>query len=253
MTVHGPLNRDASTRMAFAASALLLLGGAVGAQPAPGPGPAPQDPIVVTTGASTVRAAPDRAVIALSTTARASSPVAAQRQSADAMAAVRKALAANGLTEQAVRTVRYDVQPLFDYVNGKQVSRGYQASNGIEVRVDALDRVGAVLDAVVGAGATDVGGVRFDLRDRETLEREALKQAVAVARAKADAAAAGVGRAIDAIIRIEESGLQAESPQPVMMRMAAERVAAEPTVVSPGEIEITARVTLTARLAGPRP
>lgn len=233
----------------------VMVGGLVqvsSAQPVlPPGGQPPAAPTVVTMGEATLKAAPDTAFVSLSTSARAQAPAVAQRQSADAMASVRKALQSRGISDQAIRTVRYDVQALYDYVNGKQVSRGYQATNAIEVRVDALDSVGAVLDTVVGAGATEVGGVRFDLRDRAGLEREALKQAVAWARAKADAAAAGVGRSVDGILRIEESGARFESPQPVMMRMAADRVAAEPTPISPGEIEVTARVVLTARLSEP--
>lgn len=229
---------------------LMVWAQAAAAQPAPPAGP-PQAAIVVTTGEATLKAAPDRAFVSVATSSRAQTPTAAQRQSADALAAVFKVLRGSGIADAAIRTVRYDIQPLFDYVNGKQISRGYQATNAVEVQVDALDRLGVVLDAVVGAGATEVGGVRFDLKNREALERDALKQAVASARAKADAAAAGASRSVESILRIEESGVRLETPQPVMIRMAADRAAAEPTPVSPGEVEVTSRVTLTARLNQP--
>ena len=70
--------------------------------------------------------------------------------------------------------------------------------------IDALERLGDLLDAVVEAGATNVGGVRFDLRDRAGAEREALRQAVADARARAEAAASGAGLTIERVIRIED-------------------------------------------------
>ena len=93
--------------------------------------------------------------------------------------------------------------------------------------------------------AFDAGGIRFDVRNRETLEREALRQAVADARARADAAATGAGRTIDSVVRIEEVGVP-DFPRP-MMRMAAQDAAVS-TPIAPSTIEIHARVTLTASL-----
>ena len=84
----------------------------------------------------------------------------------------------------AIRTVGYDLQQEWDYVNNRRISRGYVARNTIEVRVDTIDRVGELLEIAVGSGATSVGGIRFDLKDRAKLEREALRLAVADARAK---------------------------------------------------------------------
>ena len=91
--------------------------------------------------------------------------------------------------------------------------------------------------------------VRFDLKQREMLEREALKRATADARARADAAAAGAGRTVDRVIRIEEPTGRPMPPTPMMMMresMAAQ--AAPPTPVAPGELEIRATVVLTATL-----
>ena len=58
------------------------------------------------------------------------------------------------------------------------------ARNTVEVRVDTVDRVGELLEIAVGSGATTVGGIRFDLKDRAKLEREALRLAVADAAAE---------------------------------------------------------------------
>ena len=64
-------------------------------------------------------------------------------------------------------------------MNNRRVSRGYVARNSIEVRVDDVSRLGELLELSVGQGATTVHGLRFDLKDRARLEREALRQAVA--------------------------------------------------------------------------
>lgn len=210
--------------------------------------PPPMPNVIVTSGMAVVKAVPDRAFISLATTGKANQPAVAQRQASDAMNAVQQKLRESGLPSDAVRTTRLDLQAQYDYQNGKRVPRGYEATNAVEIRVDQLDRLGQMLDAVVASGVTSIDGIRFDLKDRESLEREALKRAVADARARAEAAASGAGLTIDSVIRIEDLGGLREPPTPRPM-MRAEMAAAPPdTPVAPGEIEVQARVTLTARV-----
>jgi uncharacterized protein YggE len=121
------------------------------------------------------------------------------------------------------------------------------ARNTIEVRVDDLDRAGDVIDLSVQTGATSVSGVRFDLKNRDAQEREALRMAVADARARADAAVSGAGVSIDRVIRIEEQRDTYYPPQP-RLAMMREEAQSPQTPIAPGQIEIRARVTLTAAL-----
>jgi uncharacterized protein YggE len=164
------------------------------------------------------------------------------------MSAVQQKLRDLGLAPDAIQTVTVDLQAEFDYTNGRRTLRGYVARNAIEVRLDTVDRVGEVLDAAVGAGATSVGDVRFDLKNRDEVEREALRQASADARARAEAIAAGAGRTLDQVIRLEEQRMTMPPPRPVMRMRAEALEAAPPTPVLAGEIEVRAMVTLTATL-----
>ena len=208
----------------------------------------PAEPVVVTSGEGLVEAVPDRAWITIGAESRAPSAREAQKRNVEAMAPVLAKLKAAGVPADAIRTIAYDVQYEWDFVNNKRVGRGYVARNTIEVRVDAIDRVGEYLEIAVGSGATSLGGLRFDLKDRAKLEREALRLAVADARTKAEAAAAGAGRAIDRIIRIEEGSMEGGPiPMPRMARQELQAgVAAAAPPISTGQMEIRARVTLTA-------
>jgi uncharacterized protein YggE len=161
------------------------------------------------------------------------------------MTLVMQKLAQAGIGKDAIRTIAYDLQPEFDYANGKQTLRDYVARNTIEARVDAIEKIGAILDAAGSGGATSIRGLRFDVRNREALERDALRQAVADARARAEAAAAGAGRTIDHVVRIEEEGVP-EIPRPMYRMAAAEQAVSTP--IEPSTVEIHARVTLTAAL-----
>jgi uncharacterized protein len=162
---------------------------------------------------------------------------------------VQDKLRAAGIPADAIRTTGYDVQYEWDFVNGKRVGRGYVARNAIEVRIDTIDRVGEYLEIAVGSGATSLNGIRFDMKDHAKLEREALRMAVSDARAKADAAAAGAGRSIDRILRVDEQGT-VSPPMPVpYLRQAAQSAAADAAPpIAAGQMEIRARVTVTAVL-----
>lgn len=210
----------------------------------------PAEPTVVMSGEGIVHAVPDRAWITITAESRATNPRDAQRRNVEAMSPVQAKLKSTGIAADAMRTVGYDLQQEWDYVNNKRISRGYVARNSIEVRVEEVDRVGELLELAVGSGATSVGGIRFDLKDRARLERDALRLAVADARSKADAAAAGAGRTIDRILRIEEQGI-AGPPMPVrMMREVAlaDASGGGAPPISAGQMEIKANVTVTAVL-----
>lgn len=207
--------------------------------------PVPSQPTIVTRGQAIVTARPDRAFVTIAAESRSKISADAQKLNAAVMSAVLQRLEQAGVPKDAIRTTGYDLHPEFDYANGRQTFRNYLARNTVEVRLDDIDRVGIVIDAAGAGGATTISGIRFDLRNRAALERDALRQAVADARGRADALAAGANVAIDRVLRIEEEGAPFEPPRP-MMRMQADSAAGMvPTPVEPSTIEIHARVTLT--------
>jgi uncharacterized protein YggE len=208
--------------------------------------PSTQVPSIVTTGEAVVRRAADRAFVSLAVETRARTPRDAQQQNAEAMTSVQQRLSQLGFTGDTVRTTGYSIQQEFDFANGRRTPRGYLARNGVEVRVDDVERVGNVLDAVVDAGATTVAGIRFDLKDRAAAEREALRLAVADARERAEAIAGGAGRTLDRVLRLVDTPEpRFKGPQPMMMERAA---AGDATPIEPGNIEVHARVEMTVAI-----
>lgn len=221
--------------------ASLLLGPPVAAAQAVDPA------TVVVSGEGVVTAVPDRASVSVSVESRAVAQREAQRKTADGMKAVQDRLRTFGVPADAVKTTGVNLHIDADFVNGRRVVRGYVAINAIDVRLDAIDRVGEIIDAVVVAGATAVSDVRFEVKNPASLEREALTLAVQDARARAEAMALGAGRALDRVLRVEEQGVQAPDPMPVRA-MAMREARAADTPVAAGQMEFRARVTLTATL-----
>jgi uncharacterized protein YggE len=183
----------------------------------------------------------------VSAESRARNPKDAQQRNAEAMTPVIDKLRGAGIPTEAIRTIGYDLQQEWDFVNNQRVSRGYVARNTVEVRIDSLERVGELLELAVGSGATSVGGVRFDVKDRAKLEREALRLAVEDARGRADAVAAAAGRGIAGVRRIDALPIGGPVPMP-RLAVARENAVADAPPIAPGQIEIRAQVTLTSIL-----
>ena len=206
-------------------------------------------PVVVTSGEAEVKRAADRAWVSIHAESRARDPKEAQNANIQAMNAVMQKLKSMSLAADAIRTTGVELHPEFDYANGRQTLRGYVARNSVEVRVDEIGRVGEVISASVGSGATAVGALRFDLKDRVGAEREALRLAVENARGRAEAAASGAGMRVDRIVRIEDQRVSIPEPRPMIaMRSAAEAQPMADTPVTPGNLTIRAMVTVTAAL-----
>lgn len=201
-----------------------------------------EPPQIVVTGEGVVKATPDQAWVSIGAETRSKNSKDAQQRNAEAMTAVIQKIMSFGIQKEAIKTTAIDLQMEFDYANGKQTPRGYVARNTVEARVDELPKLGDVLDAVVNSGATNLHGVRFDVKQRDQLEAAALQMAVKNASAKAQAIAQGSNRAVDRILKIEEvpSG---GGPVPMMRQMATAR-ADTVTPVEAGELEIRAQVRL---------
>ena len=222
---------------------LLLLAPPASAQNAP-----PPPAVIVTSGEGVVKQAPDRAWVSIAAESRARTAQEAQRMNTDAMNAVLEKIKTLGIPADAIQTAGYNLQPEFDYQNGKQTLRGYVARNSVQVRVDALAKTGEVISAAVGSGATNVSGVRFDLKDRDAVEREALRRAVQDARQRANYAATGAGVSIDRVIRVDEQRDMGGDPRPMPMMAMRSEAAQAAVPLEAGEIEIRSRVTLTVSI-----
>ncbi|HKV99431.1 MAG TPA: SIMPL domain-containing protein [Vicinamibacterales bacterium] len=206
--------------------------------------------VIVTQGEATLTVAPDRAYIQMAAEGRAQKAGEAQRLAADAMTALQTSLKNAGVPADAIRTTGYTLTPENDYVNGRQQFRDFLARNQIEVRVDDLSKLSAIIDSTGTSGAASVSGLRFDVKNRSTVEQAALKQAVADAMSRASVIASGANHTVGNIVRIQEQRISQPSPVRYTMDSLGGRGGAGggPTPVEPGQIEVRAQVTLTVAI-----
>jgi uncharacterized protein len=109
------------------------------------------------------------------------------------------------------------------------------------VKADA-DRAGRIVDLAVKNGATGVSGPTFDRTNREELYRKALRQAVELAREKAEAIAVAGHVSVGDVRKVVEGAVPPDGP---VYYAAAERAADEKTPIEPGRETIEATVTVT--------
>jgi uncharacterized protein YggE len=191
-----------------------------------------------------VEHAPDLAEITAGVTTTAPGAVAASRENAEKMAQVIAALHGARVSAGDIQTAGIGLQPQYDYKDRQAPHlTGYQATNSVTVRMRDLPRAGAVIDALVAAGANQIGGPTFLIADEEPVRDLARAAAVAKARARAELYARALGLHVRRIARVSEGG----APQPIrpvpMMRMTA-MAASAPTPVEPGQLGIDAEVTI---------
>ena len=210
--------------------------------------PVPPENVIVAQGEAVMKQAPDVAWVTVAVEARGGRPEEARERAATATTSVLAALKTH-VPATAIKTSGFSVVPEMDYRSGPQV-KGYVARNQLEVQVDNLDKLPQVMDASVSSGATTVSGLRFDVKTRPQVEREALRLAVQDGMARAEAIAKGAGRTLGPIMRMQEQRMTGQGIRFSGLSQTAgagggRGGAAESTPVTPGEIEIRAIVVLT--------
>ena len=201
-------------------------------------------------GAGNVRISADTAVISLGVSARDRDVLKAQQQVNEAIAAIRKALIGQGVKEESITTDIMNIYAMYDYQNDQEQLAAYNANSTLAVQVTELDAVGALIDAAFAAGANTLNGISFSASDTEAAENEAMKQAVADAKRKAEVLAEASGLKLTGIEGISEGGVYSygNSIGNVNTKRTMEMPAMEEdagTVVQAAKLVVTASVSIT--------
>jgi uncharacterized protein YggE len=227
------------------ALALLAVASPVPAQMA-GPHEAEARPSLFVSASAEVRVAPDRAQLSIAVETRGRTSTIAGTENARIQTAVLEAVRRLGVTGEQLQTRAVQVMPEYQYPRegGRPTVTGYAARNEISVELADPSKVGAVIDAALAQGATNVSGPRYSLASPDSARREALDAAVrkAMADAQVMARAAGVraGRVLE-LSSDGSSGVMETGAPVVMMRAAAD---AAPTPTESGLITVRATVQL---------
>jgi uncharacterized protein len=151
-------------------------------------------PTISVAGEGRIFANPDIASISfgVQTGRQKTSQAAAEKLSKD-MTAIIEAVKEEGIEDKDIITESLWMNPAYDWKEGEQIPRGYEANQNLRVKIRDLDKVGDVLAAATQAGANHVGGVNFTIDNPEELRAEARAEAIEKAKAKAKVLAKDLG------------------------------------------------------------
>jgi uncharacterized protein YggE len=205
--------------------------------------PPPRPSSVQATGEAVIQAKPDQAKLDIGVVTQA----ATAQNATQLQATLDKLRAAVGASGE-VRTAFYSLNPNYQYPRdgGKPTINGYTASNSVEVTVTDLSGLGKIIDAASQAGANNIQGPQFTLKNEAPVRAQALRQAAQDARSNAEAMAGAMGMKLGKVLLLEQGSPSVIRP---VMRQAAVALSAQATTpIEPGNIELRATVTLTVEL-----
>ena len=206
-------------------------------------------PTVSVSGKGTVSVKPDRATVSVGAWHQAETAIEAQSRVNEIIEEATKEIRKVKAEGMLIQTSGLSLSPVYNYQRDKEPKIiGYRASIMLTVRIDDIDKTGAVIDAAMETGVNQMHGVSFSLKDDSGARREALKKAVQDGRQKAEAIADALGRPIQDLIEVREQGVSV----PIINRgiesyrtMAADSA---PTPIEAGEIEVSASVNISYSL-----
>jgi len=206
-------------------------------------------PSISVSGEATVTAPPDLVQIDAGVTSEAKTAREASDANNSAMGKVLLALKDAGISEKDYQTSRLSLQPQSATrpSSNSPTITGFRATNQVTIRLRDVTKVASIIDTITGAGANEIGGIRFAVSSPSKLMDDARAQAVADARRKAEIYAMAAGVTLGAPLNIVEAG----GPGPIpYAKMTA---AMAPSPISPGEetLHVTVSMTFALRPNGP--
>ena len=202
---------------------------------------------IICNGEGKTTAAPDIVTITLGVETRNVNASAAAAENAKLMNSTINALLSAGLNKKDIQTSQYSLttqpedNPVPASATKNKTPPVFVATNQVTAKMNVSEDIGKVLDAATAAGSNSVMGISFDLRDPKPQMDKALANAVNDSRRKAEIMAGTAGVKLGKILELSEGYGYTSSNAP----RAAYSVAEATTPVLPGEMEITASVTVT--------
>ncbi|MFJ8066645.1 SIMPL domain-containing protein [Psychrobacillus sp. NPDC096426] len=195
--------------------------------------------VITVTGNGKVDAQPNYVQLQLEVNTEGKDLSVAQQENANTMKQVIQSIIALGIPREDIQTSVYNIVPNYDFVDGRQVFRGYEVRNAITVKVTETSQVGTVIDTAVQNGANHVSSVQFRIDDTTPYYQQALRLALQDAQTKAKTIAETMQLPLHPhpIEIVEES-----QSQPIAFKTVAMAEQSFTTPIEQGQITISAAV-----------
>jgi uncharacterized protein len=192
-------------------------------------------------GTGSVDLHPDTASIAFTTVSDDSSSQAAldaTSQKMNAVIASLKALTNVQIADDDLQTG--DISSYQDWDSPRQ----WHASQTLTVTLHDVSQAGAVISAGNRAGADQVSGPDFSLKDQHAAYRTALRAALTDAREKADVIAEAMGGHVAGVLSVSEDNQSSPGPIYAMAKAASGAADSSTPPIQQGTLNVSAGVTV---------
>lgn len=200
---------------------------------------------VQVTGEGETHVEPDRAVLnfGIETTGKELKPVQVEAaQKSDKLMSVLKRLK---IDAKDIQTTAVNIQPQYQFDQGKRKFIGYSAQKNFTVLLRDLSSYGAVIDGVLTAGVENVSGLQFQSSKAEEAQAEARAKAVRDAKKKAEQIAGHLEQKLGKAISVEEQTAAPPMPFHRGMMMSQKGLGEESgDALALGQIPVRASVTV---------
>lgn len=149
------------------------------------------------------------------------------------------------IAKEDIKTSNYSITPNYSYDQGNQNKIvGYNGNVTIAVMVRTVNRVGIIIQESTKAGANQVNGTNYSVKNPDRFRQEAREKAISNARLQAQKLAQSLGIRLGKISNIVESTPNSVGPIYAEKTMGIGSAVGAPPIMEPGTQTITSEVTL---------
>ncbi|WLR52710.1 SIMPL domain-containing protein [Bacillus tianshenii] len=207
--------------------------------PAPSPIQSSKQPLIQVIGEGKLTVQPNQAIVTIGVTTEGMNLTEVQAENSKTVLRIIHSLRELGIPKEKIQTDDYRILMEYDFIDGKQVFRGYNVTHMLRVTIDDINKVGIVVDTAVKNGTTTISNISFTVSNKQFYYNQALSLAVRNAQEKAAIIGHTLGVPVFSIPEeMVEGGVTPEAyPSPRVLAASTET-----TPISPGQIDIIASV-----------
>lgn len=172
--------------------------------------PLPNKPHIYVEGSAEIEVIPDEMTISLGLSHE-DMDVAVAKQDVDKRSTQLLATVKQmGIEARDLATTALQVTPVYDYVDGKQVSRGSRVYRQVEITLRNLEQYGELIQALMDAKISNTVDTNLGVSDEKTVSDQSLIKALDDARARATALVESQGKKLGEVYSVSEFELRRE-------------------------------------------
>lgn len=196
--------------------------------------------IMIVTGNGSISVQPDVVTIQFEIVTENMELQMAQTENSKRTNKVIQSLVNIGVPMGNIQTSGYTINPMFNYIDGNQVFKGYQVVHRLTIEIHSINQAGVIIDTAVKNGVNQVSNIHFSVKNKQEYYQQALTTALKDATAKAIVVAKTMNLNLDPRpIKIVENEV---NQPPVVYKTFAMAKGNITTPIQPGQIVIDALV-----------